>query len=85
VRVADERTPENIPPALLAQADQLQANADAKGPEIHALMEEAAAEAAQQKAHDVRELSLDEEQQLIADEMRLRAELDGPPAEDADE
>ena len=65
VVMPEERVPEVIPPALVAQADQLQANAAAKRQEIDALMSEAKADAVEQVEAGESPLKMDELEDLV--------------------
>jgi hypothetical protein len=69
--VSEKRNPEDIPPGLLARADQLQANADEHGAEIQALMDEASDDAREAAAAGDRPLDFDEMAALAQAQQRL--------------
>lgn len=69
--VSEKRNPEDIPPGLLAQADQLQANASEHGAQVRALMAEALDDAAEAAAADDRLLDFDEMAALVEGQQQL--------------
>ena len=69
--VSEKRNPEEIPPGLLAWADQLQANADEHRAEIQALIADASDDAREAAAAGERVLDFDEMAALVQAQQRL--------------
>jgi len=73
----DNRSPEDIPPAMLANADQLQAASATAAPGIAALMAAAEAEARELAAAGERPLTIDEQTALVQAQLALE-DVTGP-------